>query len=100
MMIDSVPGEAISVNGRHEGIAIVINNIEIIFGNHHPDGLNREHLMDFKSGYKKDIKLRQLTDGKVSFSSFLLMKKMLSINSSNCWKNFSIKLRLLRTSTI
>jgi hypothetical protein len=97
---DSVPGEAISVNGRHEGIAIVINNIEIIFDNHHPDGLNREHLMDFKSGYKKDLKLRQLTNGTVSFSSFLLMKKMLSINYSNCWKNFSIKLRLLRTSTI
>ena len=42
---DSVPGEAISVNGRHEGIAIVINNIEIIFDNHHPDGLNREQWM-------------------------------------------------------
>ncbi len=42
---DSVPGEAISVNGRHEGTAIVINNIEIIFDNHHPDGLNREQYM-------------------------------------------------------
>jgi hypothetical protein len=37
--------EAISVNGRHEGIAIVINNIEIIFDNHHPDGLNIEQWM-------------------------------------------------------
>ncbi|MEG3894753.1 MULTISPECIES: papain fold toxin domain-containing protein [unclassified Microcoleus] len=42
---DSVPGNAISENGRHEGIAIVINNIEIIFDNHHPDGLNREQWM-------------------------------------------------------
>ena len=42
---DSVPGEAISVNGRHEGIAIVINNIETIFDNHHPDGLNKEQWM-------------------------------------------------------
>ncbi|MBE9096011.1 papain fold toxin domain-containing protein [Tychonema sp. LEGE 07203] len=30
----SLPGEAISVNGCHEGIAIIINNIEIIFDNH------------------------------------------------------------------
>ncbi|MEG5060556.1 papain fold toxin domain-containing protein [Microcoleus sp. A2-C5] len=39
---DSVPGEAISVNGRHEGIAIVINNVETVFDNHHSDGLTRD----------------------------------------------------------
>ena len=39
---DSVPGEAISVNGRHEGIAIVINNVETVFDNHHSDGLPRD----------------------------------------------------------
>ncbi len=42
---DSVPGEAISENGRHEGIAIVINGRETIFDNHHPDGLTREQWM-------------------------------------------------------
>ncbi len=42
---DSVPGEAISENGRHEGIAIVINSIETIFDNHHPDGLTRDKWM-------------------------------------------------------
>ena len=36
---DSVPGDAISVNGRHEGIAIVINGIETVFDNHHPEGI-------------------------------------------------------------
>lgn len=42
---DSVPGNAISENGRHEGIAIVINSIETIFDNHHPDGLKTEQWM-------------------------------------------------------
>lgn len=42
---DSVPRDAISENGRHEGIAIVINNIETIFDNHHPDGLTKEQWM-------------------------------------------------------
>ncbi|PSB03783.1 hypothetical protein C7B69_26205 [filamentous cyanobacterium Phorm 46] len=42
---DSVPGDAISENGRHEGIAIAINSIETIFDNHHPDGLTREQWM-------------------------------------------------------
>ncbi|MCL1464586.1 hypothetical protein LAY41_09105 [Argonema galeatum A003/A1] len=36
---DSIPGDAISVNGRHEGIAIVINGIETVFDNHHHDGI-------------------------------------------------------------
>jgi hypothetical protein len=42
---DSVPGDAISENGRHEGIAIVINSRETIFDNHHPDGLTRDQWM-------------------------------------------------------
>ncbi|MFB2894123.1 papain fold toxin domain-containing protein [Aerosakkonemataceae cyanobacterium BLCC-F50] len=36
---DSIPGDAISVNGRHEGIAIAIDGIETIFDNHHPEGM-------------------------------------------------------------
>lgn len=43
---DSVSsGEAISVNGRHEAIAIIINQVEIVFDNHHPDGLPRNEWM-------------------------------------------------------
>ncbi|MCL1469254.1 hypothetical protein LAY57_01050 [Argonema antarcticum A004/B2] len=36
---DSVPGDAISVNGRHEGITIAIDGIETVFDNHHPEGI-------------------------------------------------------------
>lgn len=43
---DSVPTEAISDNGRHEGIAITINGVETVFDNHHPDGLPREQWMN------------------------------------------------------
>jgi rRNA processing protein Krr1/Pno1 len=43
---DSIPGEAISVNGHHEGITIVINNIEMVFDNHHPDGVPRNEWME------------------------------------------------------
>ncbi len=43
---DSIPGEAVSVNGRHEGIAIVINNVEIVFDNHHPDGISKKQWMN------------------------------------------------------
>ena len=42
---DSVPGEAISLNGRHEGIAIIINEVETIFDHHHPNGLPRDEWM-------------------------------------------------------
>lgn len=35
---DSVPGDAISENGHHEGIAITINDTEVVFDNHHPEG--------------------------------------------------------------
>jgi len=43
---DSIPGEAISVNGRHEGIAIFINNVEIVFDNHHPHGIPKKEWMN------------------------------------------------------
>ncbi|MFB2923659.1 papain fold toxin domain-containing protein [Aerosakkonema funiforme] len=39
---DSVPIDAISENGRYEGIAVVINATEIVFDNHHPDGLSKK----------------------------------------------------------
>lgn len=39
---DSVPTEAISENGRHEGIAVIINATAIVFDNHHPNGLPKE----------------------------------------------------------
>ncbi|MBW4695129.1 MAG: hypothetical protein KME27_25545 [Lyngbya sp. HA4199-MV5] len=39
---DSVPGSAISENGRHEGIAVTIEDTEIIFDNHHPRGTPRK----------------------------------------------------------
>lgn len=42
---DSIPTEAISVNGRHEGIAVTINGVEMIFDNHHPDGIPRNEWM-------------------------------------------------------
>lgn len=34
---DSVLENPISLNGRHEGIAMLINEVEIIFDNHHPN---------------------------------------------------------------
>ena len=36
---ESVSGDAISINGRHQGIMIIIDAVEIIFDNHHPDGI-------------------------------------------------------------
>jgi hypothetical protein len=36
---DSISGDAISVNGRHEGIVIAIDCIETVFDNHHPEGI-------------------------------------------------------------
>ena len=43
---DSVPGDPISSNGRHEGIAIFINAVEIVFDNHHHDGITRSEWMN------------------------------------------------------
>ena len=42
---DSVPGDAISTNGRHEAIAIIIEGLERVFDNHHPEGISRDEWM-------------------------------------------------------
>jgi uncharacterized protein YqgQ len=39
---ESVSGDAIYLNGRHQAIALILNEVEIIFDNHHLDGLTRE----------------------------------------------------------
>jgi hypothetical protein len=39
---DSIRGDAISTNGYHVGIAVVIQNRETVFDNHHPNGVDRE----------------------------------------------------------
>jgi hypothetical protein len=38
---ESVSGDAISINGRHQGIMIIIDGVEMIFDNHHPDGITK-----------------------------------------------------------
>jgi hypothetical protein len=45
--------DAISVNGRHQGIAIIINEVEMIFDNHHPDGITREQWLANLLFYRK-----------------------------------------------
>lgn len=50
---ESVSGDAISFNGRHQAIAIILNEVEIIFDNHHPDGLNREEWLPNLLFYNK-----------------------------------------------
>ncbi|NJK51664.1 MAG: hypothetical protein HC936_00830 [Leptolyngbyaceae cyanobacterium SU_3_3] len=42
---DSIGGDAISTNGYHAGIAVVIQNQETVFDNHYPDGIDRESWM-------------------------------------------------------
>jgi hypothetical protein len=42
---ETFPEEAISTNGRHQGIAIIINGVETVFDNHHPTGIEREQWM-------------------------------------------------------
>lgn len=39
---DSVGGDAISTNGYHVAIAVVINNQETVFDNHHADGISQD----------------------------------------------------------
>jgi hypothetical protein len=56
---DSVPGEAISVNGRHEAIAIFLNNVETVFDNHHADGLPRDEWMANLQFHDKILNNRQ-----------------------------------------
>jgi hypothetical protein len=50
---DSVPGDAISINGRHQAIAIVINEVEMVFDNHHPYGIPKEEWIENLQFYGK-----------------------------------------------
>jgi hypothetical protein len=46
---DSIGGDAISETGYHEGVIIIIDGVEIVFDNHHPQGLpKREWLANFQ----------------------------------------------------
>ena len=46
---DSVPGDAISETGYHEGICVTIDGMEIVFDNHHPEGIPKtEWLSNFQ----------------------------------------------------
>ncbi|QLE58915.1 papain fold toxin domain-containing protein [Nostoc sp. TCL26-01] len=42
---ETFPEEAISTNGRHQGISVIINGIETVFDNHHPAGISRDEWM-------------------------------------------------------
>ncbi|WP_199328362.1 papain fold toxin domain-containing protein [Anabaena azotica] len=42
---ETFPEAAISTNGRHQGVAIIINGIETVFDNHHPAGISRNEWM-------------------------------------------------------
>ncbi|MDJ0733198.1 MAG: papain fold toxin domain-containing protein [Nostocaceae cyanobacterium] len=50
---DNVPGDAISMNGRHQGISILIKNIEIVFDNHHPTGIPKSQWLENLQFYGK-----------------------------------------------
>lgn len=39
---ETFPEEAISTNGRHQGISVIINDIETVFDHHHPAGISRD----------------------------------------------------------
>jgi len=43
---DDILEECISTNGRHEGIAIIINRVEVVYDNLHPEGLSVEQWID------------------------------------------------------
>jgi len=46
---DSVPGDAISETGYHEGVIVIIDGLEIVFDNHHPQGLPKvQWLLNFQ----------------------------------------------------
>lgn len=46
---DSIGGDAISENGYHEGVIIIIDGVEIVFDNNHPEGMpKREWLANFQ----------------------------------------------------
>ncbi|MEH2299191.1 MAG: papain fold toxin domain-containing protein [Nostoc sp.] len=56
IMDDSLPAssDAISINGHHEGIAIRINGEEIVFDNHHHDGVPAQQWMNNLTFYSKE----------------------------------------------
>jgi hypothetical protein len=43
---DDLLGYAISVNGRHEGVSIIVNGLEIVYDNLRPNGLPRGQWLD------------------------------------------------------
>lgn len=43
---DDLLGYAISVNGRHEGVSIIVNGLEMVYDNLHPNGLPRGQWLD------------------------------------------------------
>ena len=43
---DDLLGYAISMNGHHEGISIIISEVEIVYDNLHPEGLTRNQWLD------------------------------------------------------
>ena len=46
---DSIGGDAISETGYHEGVMVIIDGIEIVFDNHHPQGIAKvEWLANFQ----------------------------------------------------
>lgn len=46
---DSIGGDAISETGYHEGVIVIIDRAEIVFDNHHPQGIpKREWLANFQ----------------------------------------------------
>jgi hypothetical protein len=42
---ESVPGDAISINGHHEGITFIIDDQEMVFDNHHPQEILKDEWM-------------------------------------------------------
>ena len=56
IMDDSLPAssDAIATNGHHEGIGIRINGEEIVFDNHHPDGVPAQQWMNNLTFYSKE----------------------------------------------
>lgn len=46
---DSIGGDAVSETGYNEGVIVAIDGVEIVFDNHHPEGIpKREWLANFQ----------------------------------------------------
>ncbi len=46
---DSIGEDAISETGYHEGVIVIIDGVEIVFDNHHPEGMpKKEWLANFQ----------------------------------------------------